>query len=45
MEVYENVRGIMSVEDPNLIGRTFSYYGYLSTFVAKASFLQKFTWV
>jgi hypothetical protein len=45
MEVYENVRGIMSVEDPNLIGRTFSYYGYLSTFVAKASLLQKITWV
>jgi HK97 family phage prohead protease len=45
MEVYENVRGIMSVEDPNLIGRTFSYYGYLATFVAKASLLQKITWV
>ena len=44
MEVYENVRGIMSVEDPNLIGRTFSYYGYLATFVAKASLLQKITW-
>ena len=45
MEVYENVRGIMSVEDPNLIGRTFSYYGYLATFVAKASLLQKIIWV
>jgi hypothetical protein len=31
-EIYENVRGIMSLEDPNLLGRQFTYYGYFATF-------------
>jgi HK97 family phage prohead protease len=35
-EFYEQVRGIMSVEVPATLGRTFSYYGYVSTFVADA---------
>jgi HK97 family phage prohead protease len=36
-EFYEQVRGIMSVEVPATLGRTFSYYGYVSTFVADAN--------
>jgi HK97 family phage prohead protease len=45
MEIYQNIRGIMSVEDPELLGRNFTYYGYLATFVPKATLLQKITWV
>jgi hypothetical protein len=44
MEIYQNIRGIMSVEDPELLGRNFTYYGYLATFVPKATLLQKITW-
>jgi HK97 family phage prohead protease len=36
IEFYEQVRGIMSVEVPATLGRTFSYYGYVSTFIADA---------
>jgi len=39
-ECYENTRGIMSVEDPELLGRNFTYYGYFATFVADATMLQ-----
>jgi HK97 family phage prohead protease len=34
IEFYEQVRGILSVEVPSTLGRTFSYYGYVSTFIA-----------
>jgi hypothetical protein len=34
IEFYEQIRGIMSVEVPATLGRTFSYYGYVSTFIA-----------
>ena len=34
IEFYEQVRGIMSVEVPSTLGRTFSYYGYVATFIA-----------
>jgi HK97 family phage prohead protease len=34
IEFYEQIRGIMSVEVPSTLGRTFSYYGYVSTFIA-----------
>ena len=34
IEFYEQVRGLMSVEVPGTLGRTFSYYGYVSTFIA-----------
>jgi HK97 family phage prohead protease len=34
IEFYEQVRGIMSVEVPATLGRTFSYYGYVSTYIA-----------
>lgn len=36
IEFYEQVRGIMSVEVPSTLGRQFSYYGYVSTFIADA---------
>ena len=36
IEFYEQIRGIMSVEVPSTLGRTFSYYGYVSTFIADA---------
>jgi hypothetical protein len=45
MEIYQNIRGIMTKEDPELLGRNFTYYGYLATFVPKATLLQKITWV
>jgi hypothetical protein len=34
IEFYEQIRGILSVEVPSTLGRTFSYYGYVSTFIA-----------
>jgi len=40
-EIYEQQKGIMSVEVPSTLGRTFSYYGYFATFVAKSSFIQQ----
>jgi hypothetical protein len=36
IEFYEQIRGIMSVDVPATLGRTFSYYGYVSTFIADA---------
>lgn len=39
-EFYEQVRGLMSVEVPGTLGRTFSYYGYVSTFIADADQVQ-----
>lgn len=40
-ECYENTRGIMSVEDPELLGRNFTYYGYFATFASDPTMLQK----
>jgi hypothetical protein len=40
VEFYEQVRGIMSVEVPSTLGRTFSYYGYVSTFIADSTQVQ-----
>ena len=40
IEFYEQVRGLMSVEAPSTLGRTFSYYGYVSTFIADADQVQ-----
>jgi HK97 family phage prohead protease len=40
IEFYEQVRGIMSVEVPSTLGRTFSYYGYVSTFIADSTQVQ-----
>lgn len=36
IEFYEQIRGIMSVEAPATLGRLFSYYGYVATFIADA---------
>jgi hypothetical protein len=42
-EVYEQQRGLMSVEVPSTLGRTFSYYGYFATFAAIGSMVRKIT--
>jgi HK97 family phage prohead protease len=41
IEFYEQIRGIMSVEVPSTLGRQFSYYGYVSTFIADSTQVQK----
>ncbi len=33
-------QGVLSIANPSTLSRTFSYYGYFSTFVAKSSFIQ-----
>jgi len=40
IEFYEQVRGLMSVEVPGTLGRTFSYYGYVATFIADSTQVQ-----
>ena len=40
IEFYEQVRGLMSVEVPSSLGRTFSYYGYVSTFIADSDLVK-----
>jgi hypothetical protein len=40
-ELYEAQRGLMSVENPGTLSRTFSYYGYFSTFAAIPSMIRK----
>jgi len=40
IEFYEQIRGLMSVEAPSTLGRTFSYYGYVATFIADADQVQ-----
>ena len=36
-EYYEAIRGLLSVENPGTLSRTFSYYGYASFFQTKAT--------
>jgi phage head maturation protease len=43
VEFYEQVRGLMSVEVPGTLGRTFSYYGYVAAFIADDTQVQKIT--
>ena len=43
-EYYEAIRGLLSVENPGTLSRTFSYYGYASFFQAKSTFAQKITY-
>jgi HK97 family phage prohead protease len=43
IEFYESVQGLRSVEVPSTLGRTFSYYGYASLFVADSTQVQKIT--
>lgn len=40
IEFYEQIRGLMSVEAPSTLGRTFSYYGYVATFIADSTQVQ-----
>lgn len=37
IEFYEQIRGIMSREVPSTLGREFSYYGYVATFIADSN--------
>jgi len=39
-EIYESQQGVLSLLNPSTLSRTFSYYGYFATFVAKSSFIQ-----
>jgi HK97 family phage prohead protease len=39
-EIFEAQQGVLSIANPSTLSRTFSYYGYFSTFVAKSSFIQ-----
>lgn len=40
IEFYEQIRGILSVEAPSTLGRVFSYYGYVATFIADSTQVQ-----
>ena len=40
IEYYEQVRGLMSVEAPSTLGRVFSYYGYVATFIADSDLVK-----
>jgi hypothetical protein len=39
-EIYEQIKGMLSVQNIQKLGREFAYYGYFATFVAKSSFIQ-----
>jgi hypothetical protein len=43
IEFYEQIRGLMSVEAPSTLGRTFSYYGYVATFIADSDLVKSIT--
>jgi hypothetical protein len=43
IEYYEQIRGLMSVEAPSTLGRTFSYYGYAATFIADSALVKSIT--
>ncbi len=43
IEFYEQVRGLMSVEVPGTLGRTFRYYGYVATFIADSDLAWKYS--
>jgi HK97 family phage prohead protease len=40
IEFYEQVRGLMSVETPNTLGRLMSYYSYVASFIGDATQVQ-----
>jgi HK97 family phage prohead protease len=42
-EYYESIRGLMSVEQPSVLGRQFSFHGYVSTFAAISGMIRKIT--
>jgi len=39
-EIYEAQQGVLSLVNPSTLTRTFSYYGYFATFVAKSFMVQ-----
>lgn len=43
IEFYEQIRGLMSVEVPTTLGRQFSYYGYVATFIADSDQVKSIT--
>jgi len=42
-EFYESIRGLMSVEQPAVLGRLMSFHGYVSTFAAIPGMIRKIT--
>jgi len=42
-EFYESIRGLMSVEQPAVLGRLMSFHGYVSTFAAISGMIRKIT--
>lgn len=42
-EYYESIRGLMSVEQPSVLGRQFSFHLYASTFAAIGGMIRKIT--
>jgi HK97 family phage prohead protease len=42
-EFYESIRGLMSVEQPAVLGRNMSFHGYVSTFAAIGGMIRKIT--
>ena len=42
-EFYESIRGLMSVEQPSVLGRQMSFHGYVSTFAAISGMIRKIT--
>jgi len=41
VEFYEQIKGIITRDEPATLGKVFSYYGYASLFVADATMVQK----
>jgi HK97 family phage prohead protease len=42
-EFFESIRGLMSVEQPSVLGRNMSFHGYVSTFAAIPGMIRKIT--
>jgi len=42
-EFYESIRGLQSLENPSVLGRTMSFHGYVSTFAAIPGMIRKIT--
>jgi hypothetical protein len=42
-EIYEDQRGILSVDNPATLCRVVSTHGYFATFAANSSMIQKIT--
>jgi hypothetical protein len=42
-EFFESIRGLMSIENPSVLGRTMSFHGFVSTFAAIPGMIRKIT--